>query len=125
MPARTTWRLRLSPAATAMAGGPTGGKKWFTGVEAAQKMLVIARTTKVQEVKRRTEGLSMFLIDVERKGLTYSPIEKLGTNTLSSCRFLYEHAHVVGAELVGTLDGGWYEMLDGLNTDGIVTTRAP
>ncbi len=48
-----------------------GRKIWITGAEAAQKMLVIARTTKVQEVKRRTEGLSMFLVDVERKGLSY------------------------------------------------------
>ena len=46
-----------------------GRKIWITGVDAAQKMLVVARTTKSQEVKRRTDGLSMFIVDVERKGL--------------------------------------------------------
>jgi len=99
-----------------------GRKIWITGAEAAQKMLVIARTTKVQEVKRRTEGLSMFLIDVERKGLSYSSIEKLGTNTLSSCNIFFEDVDVDGDELVGSLDGGWYELLDVLNTERIVTT---
>ncbi len=99
-----------------------GSKIWITGVESAQKMLVIARTTKVQEVKRRTEGLSMFLIDVERKGLTYAPIEKLGTNTLSSCSVFFEDVEVSGDELIGTLDNGWYELLDVLNTERIVTT---
>jgi acyl-CoA dehydrogenase len=99
-----------------------GRKIWITGVEAAQKMLVVARTTRVQEVKRRTQGLSMFLVDVERKGLTYAPIEKLGTNTLSSCSVFFEDVDVSGDELVGTLDGGWYELLDVLNTERIVTT---
>lgn len=99
-----------------------GRKIWITGVESAEKMLVIARTTKVQDVKRRTEGLSMFLVDVQRMGLTYSSIDKLGTNTLSSCSVFFEDVDVAGDELVGTLDGGWYELLDVLNTERIVTT---
>lgn len=99
-----------------------GRKIWITGVDAAQKMLVVARTKKLQEVKRRTEGLSMFLIDVKRKGLTYSSIEKLGTNTLSSCNVFFHDVEVDGDELVGSPDGGWYELLDVLNTERIVTT---
>ena len=99
-----------------------GRKIWITAVDAAQKMLVIARTTKAQEVKRRTDGLSMFIIDVERKGLTFTPIDKLGTNTLSSCSVFFEDVRVDGGELVGTLDQGWHELLDVLNTERIVTT---
>ena len=99
-----------------------GRKIWITAVDAAQKMLVIARTTKAQDVKRRTNGLSMFLIDVERKGLTFTAIDKLGTNTLSSCSVFFEDVHVDGDELVGTLDKGWHELLDVLNTERIVTT---
>src|ERR1700722_6775573 len=49
-----------------------GRKTWITGVDAAQKMLVVARTTKSQEVKRRTEGLSMFIVNVERQGLSFT-----------------------------------------------------
>ena len=99
-----------------------GRKIWITGVDEAQKMLVVARTTKSQEVKRRTDGLSMFIVDVERKGLAFTPIEKLGTNTLSSCSVFFEDVHVDGGELVGTLDKGWHELLDVLNTERIVTT---
>src|SRR5579872_921752 len=54
-----------------------GRKIWITAVDAAHKMLVVARTTKSEEVARRTAGLSMFIIDVDRKGLTFAPIEKL------------------------------------------------
>ena len=99
-----------------------GRKIWITAVDSAQKMLVIARTIKAQDVTRRTDGLSMFLIDVERKGLTFTPIEKLGTNTLSSCSVFFEDVRVDGGELVGTVDKGWHELLDVLNTERIVTT---
>jgi acyl-CoA dehydrogenase len=99
-----------------------GRKIWITGVEAAQKMLVVARTTKLEKSPKRTHGLSMFMIDVERAGLTFAPIEKLGTNTLSSCNVFFEDVQVDGSELVGTLDNGWYELLDVLNTERIVTT---
>lgn len=99
-----------------------GRKIWITGVEAAEKMLVVARTTKVEDAPKRTHGLSMFMIDVKRKGLTYAPIAKLGTNTLSSCNVFFDDVEVDGGELIGTLDGGWYELLDVLNTERIVTT---
>jgi acyl-CoA dehydrogenase len=100
----------------------SGRKIWITGVESAQKMLVIARTTKVETSPKRTHGLTMFMIDVARKGLTYAPIEKVGTNTLSACNVFFDDVGVEGSELVGTLDGGWYELLDVLNTERIVTT---
>jgi acyl-CoA dehydrogenase len=99
-----------------------GRKIWITGVESAQKMLVVARTTKATDAKRRTDGLSMFIVDVERKGLTFAPIEKLGTNTLSACNVFFEDVAIDGGELVGTLDKGWHELLDVLNTERIVTT---
>ncbi len=100
----------------------SGRKIWITGVDSAQKMLVVARTTRLEEAARRTQGLSMFLVDVDRAGLTYAPIEKLGTNTLSSCSVFFDDVQVDGSELVGTLDNGWYELLDVLNTERIVTT---
>jgi acyl-CoA dehydrogenase len=99
-----------------------GRKIWITGVDVSKKMLVIARTTKPEQVKRKTEGISMFMIDVERDGLTFSPIEKLGTNTLSSCSIFFDNVRVEASELVGTVGGGWRELLDVLNTERIVTT---
>jgi len=100
----------------------TGRKIWITAVDSAQKMVVIARTTKAQDVKHRTDGMSMFIIDVQRKGLTFAPIEKVGTNTLSSCSVFFEDVRVEGDDLMGTLDKGWPQLLDVLNTERIVTT---
>lgn len=99
-----------------------GKKHWITGTASAQKMLVIARTTKGENLKRRTDGITMFLIDVEREGLSHGKIEKLGTNTLDSSTIFFDDVRIEPDELIGTLDKGFHELLDVLNTERIVTT---
>lgn len=99
-----------------------GRKIWITAVPNAAKMLVVARTKKLEEVGRRTEGLSMFMIDVDRKGLEHRVIDKLGTHTLASSSVFFDNVRIEPHELVGTLHGGWRELLDVLNTERIVTT---
>jgi acyl-CoA dehydrogenase len=100
----------------------SGQKIWITGVPDARKMLVVARTRKLEEIGRRTEGISLFIVDVEREGLTHQAIEKVGTNTLASSTVFFDDVRVGADELVGTLDNGWYQLLDVLNTERIVTT---
>jgi acyl-CoA dehydrogenase len=99
-----------------------GRKIWITGMQSAAKVLVIARTKKVADSSSRTDGLSMFLIDVEREGLTHTPIDKLGTCTLDSSSVFFDNVRVAPDELIGTLHKGWRELLDVLNTERIVTT---
>jgi acyl-CoA dehydrogenase len=99
-----------------------GRKIWITAVPDAQKMLVIARTKKLSDAKSRTDGLSMFMIDVEREGLTHSVIDKVGTWTLASSSVFFDNVRIHKHELLGTLHGGWRELLDVLNTERIVTT---
>ncbi|MCW0208348.1 MAG: acyl-CoA/acyl-ACP dehydrogenase, partial [Achromobacter sp.] len=101
-----------------------GRKIWITAVDAAQKMLVVARTAKPVEGARPTDGISMFIIDVEREGLTYSSIDKVGTQTLSACSVFFDNVRIEPHELVGTLDKGFRELLDVLNTERIVTTAS-
>ena len=100
-----------------------GRKIWITGVESAQKLLVVARTARYDGKAKRTHGLSMFLVDTARKGLSFSPIEKLGTNTLSSMQRLFRRrARSTAASWSARSHGGWPELLDVLNTERIVTT---
>lgn len=99
-----------------------GRKIWITGVQSADKMLVIARTKKLQDAASRTDGLTMFMIDVQREGLTHTPIDKLGTCTLDSSSVFFDNVRVEPDELIGTLHKGWRELLDVLNTERMVTT---
>jgi acyl-CoA dehydrogenase len=99
-----------------------GSKIWITCVPQAHKILVVARTAKADAVKRRSDGISMFLIDVERVGLTHAPIAKVGTNTNPSSLVYFDSVEVREDELIGTVDQGWHELLHVLNTERIVTT---
>ena len=101
-----------------------GQKIWITAVPQAAKMLVVARTSRIEDVPRKTLGLSLFLIDVKRDGLTHAAIDKLGTNTLPSSQVFFDDVRIEGHELIGTLGEGWPQLLDVLNTERIVTTAA-
>jgi acyl-CoA dehydrogenase len=103
------WRLR-------------GQKIWITAVPQAFKLLVVARTKGVADSSSKVDGISLFIIDRERDGLTHQAIEKLGTNTLPSSLIFFDNVRVEPSELVGTLHGGFRELLDVLNTERIVTT---
>lgn len=99
-----------------------GSKTWITAVPEADKMLVIARTLPIAEVSRRTEGISMFMIDADRAGVTATDIPKAGTRTLSANSVHFDDVQVHAGELIGTEHGGWTELLDVLNTERMVTT---
>jgi len=83
---------------------------------------VIARTTKPADGVKRTHGVSMFLIDTDREGLTHRPIDKLGTNTNPSSLVYFDNVMARGDELIGPLDNGWRALLEVLNTERIVTS---
>lgn len=99
-----------------------GQKVWITAVPQASKLLVIARTKTLAEAKGKTDGISLFMIDVDRAGLTHQSIDKLGTKTLPSSAVFFDNVRVEPDELVGTLHGGFRQLLDVLNTERIVTT---
>lgn len=99
-----------------------GQKVWITAVDAADKMLVVCRTTSLEDSVKKTHGMTMFMVDTDREGLSHTPIEKVGTNTLPSSQVFFDNMRVEPHELIGTIDEGWTELLDVLNTERIVTT---
>ena len=99
-----------------------GQKIYISAVPQAAKMLVIARTKKPEKVKKKTDGITLFMIDVQREGVSHSAIDKVGTRCVPASNVYFDNAPVSGDELIGTLDGGWPELLDVLNTERIVTT---
>ena len=100
----------------------TGQKIWITAVPQADKLLVIARTKQLADSQGKTDGISLFVIDRDRAGLTHQAIDKLGTRTLPSSQVFFDNVRVEESELVGTLHGGFRQLLDVLNTERIVTT---
>ena len=99
-----------------------GQKVWITAVPQADKLLVIARTKTLAESRGKTDGISLFVIDRDRAGLTHQAIDKLGTATLPASFVFFENVRIDPEELVGTLHEGFRQLLDVLNTERIVTT---
>lgn len=99
-----------------------GQKIWITGVANSQKMLVVTRSTPASEAAKKTHGISLFMVDTDREGITHTEIEKVGTNTLSSSVVYLDNVFAADSEVIGTIDGGWVQLLDILNSERIVTT---
>ncbi len=98
-----------------------GQKTWITLAHESRWMLVVARTTPASAVSKRTDGLSMFLIDAHRKGIETQKIEKNVTRPLNSYSVFFDDVVVDEGELIGTLDGAWPEIIELLNGERIVT----
>jgi len=116
--------LEIQTFATAEADGwrLNGQKIWITAVPEASKLLVIARSKTLAKSRGKTDGISLFMIDRDRQGITHRAVDKLGTHTLSSSVVFFDNVRVDPLELIGTEHGGFRELLDVLNTERIVTT---
>jgi acyl-CoA dehydrogenase len=99
----------------------SGQKIWITGVDQADWMIIVARTTPVSSVPKRTIGLSLFLVDAKDPRITYHAIEKAGTNCIGSFAVFFDDLVVPKDALLGERDRGWYHLLATLNSERIVS----
>lgn len=100
----------------------SGQKIWITGVAASKKMLVVARSSQPAEGTKKTFGISLFMVDTGRQGISHTDIDKLGTHTLPSSIVYLDRVFAADDEVIGTIDHGWPQLLDILNCERIVTT---
>jgi acyl-CoA dehydrogenase len=98
----------------------SGRKMWTTNAQRATKMLIIARTTPKAEVKRPTEGLSLFYTDFDRTRITATPIPKMGRKAVESNAVFIDDLHVPAGHLVGEEGQGFRYLLEGLNAERVL-----
>ncbi|RKT86834.1 acyl-CoA dehydrogenase [Saccharopolyspora antimicrobica] len=113
---------RISTFAQRVDGGylVNGRKVWITKAGDSQKMVLIARTTRREEVERPTDGMSLFLIDIDPEHVRLSPIPKLGRNAVSSYEVVIDDLFVPESARVGEEGKGFRYLLDGLNPERIL-----
>lgn len=99
-----------------------GQKIWISGVDVSNKMLLVARTKDINDVKRKTDGISLFIVDSDDPAIISQPIEKVGTNCVRSDTVFIENLKVHKENLIGEENKGWQYLLDTLNAERIVTT---
>ncbi len=85
-----------------------------------QKVLLLVRTTPLEQCSRRTDGMTLLLADLQHPAVTITPISKVGRNAVVSCEVVYDDLPVDIADRVGDEGQGFRYLLDGLNPERIL-----
>jgi len=98
----------------------TGRKIWISTAQVANKMLIIARTTPLEQVKKPTEGLSLFYTDLDRSRVEVREIEKMGRKAVDSNMLFIDNLRVPVQDRIGEEGRGFHYLLHGLNPERIL-----
>ncbi|MDY7100556.1 MAG: acyl-CoA dehydrogenase family protein [Actinomycetota bacterium] len=97
-----------------------GRKVWTTKAPYCEKVLLLVRTTPLEECAKRTDGMTLLLADLQRPEVTITPIPKVGRNAVVSCEVAYDDLPVAVTDRVGEEGKGFTYLLDGLNPERIL-----
>lgn len=97
-----------------------GEKIWISTAQVANKMLLLARTTPLDEIKRKTDGLSLFYTDLDRSKIDVRLIHKMGRHAVDSNMLFIEDLWVPEADLIGEEGQGFKIILQGLNPERVL-----
>ena len=95
-----------------------GQKVWISRVQHSDLMLLLARTTPIAEVKRKSEGISVFIVDLREalgRGLTLRPIPNMVNHETNE--LFFDNLEIPAENLVGAEGSGFKYILDGLNAE--------
>jgi acyl-CoA dehydrogenase len=98
-----------------------GQKIWISRAEHSDLLLLIARTTPAEQVKKRTDGLSVLLVDLRKavgNGLTIRPIRTMMNH--ATTELFFDDLEVPASALIGEEGKGFRYLLDGLNAERIL-----
>lgn len=98
----------------------SGRKVWTTMAQRANKMLIIARTTPKDQVRKATEGLSLFYTDFDRSRISATVIPKMGRKAVESNSVFIDNLEVPAGDLIGEEGRGFYYLLEGLNPERVL-----
>jgi acyl-CoA dehydrogenase len=97
-----------------------GRKMWTSSAQNAHKMLLLARTTKKADTKRKTEGLSLFYTDLNRDYVEIREIEKMGRKAVDTNALFIDGLPIPKDDLIGEEGKGFQYILHGLNPERIM-----
>ncbi|MFI5015262.1 MAG: acyl-CoA dehydrogenase family protein [Hyphomicrobiales bacterium] len=98
----------------------TGTKIWISTAQVANKMLLLARTTPLDQVRRRTHGLTLFYTDLDRSRMQIHEIPKMGRHAVDSNSLFIEGLRVSEADRIGAEGEGFRSILHGMNPERIL-----
>ncbi|MEM7363017.1 MAG: acyl-CoA dehydrogenase family protein [Pseudomonadota bacterium] len=97
-----------------------GRKMWTTTAQTANKILLITRTTPIEECNKPTEGMTLFFTDLNRDRIEVREIPKMGRKAVDSNALFIDDLVVPAADRIGEEGAGWKCLLHGLNPERIL-----
>jgi acyl-CoA dehydrogenase len=94
-----------------------GRKVWISKAQESEKVLLLTRTAKFEDSAKKTDGMTLFLTDLDRDHIDIRPIRKMGRNAVSSNELFIDDLHVPVEDRVGEEGQGFRYILDGLNPE--------
>ena len=95
-----------------------GQKVWISRIQHSDFMILLARTTPLAEVSKKSEGMSIFMVDLreaEKKGMTVRPIPNMVNHETNE--LFFEDLEIPAENLIGEEGKGFKYILDGLNAE--------
>ena len=95
-----------------------GQKVWISRVQHSDLMILLARTTPLAEVKKKSEGMSIFIVDLREavgKAMTVRPIRNMVNHETNE--LFFDNLEIPAENLIGEEDKGFRYILDGLNAE--------
>jgi acyl-CoA dehydrogenase len=97
-----------------------GAKAWISTAQVADKMLILARTTPLEETHKPTEGLSLFYTALDRRFVELREIEKMGRAAVDSNQMFIDGLEVPLEDRIGEEGSGFKYILHGMNPERIL-----
>lgn len=98
----------------------SGQKIWISTAQVTNKMLLLARTTPLEQTRKPAHGLSLFYTDVDRKFVEAREIPKMGRKTVDSNQVFIDGLKVPVADRIGEEGKGFEYILHGMNPERIL-----
>lgn len=98
----------------------TGQKVWISTAQVADRILLLARTTPLDAVKKPTLGLSLFYTKLDRERIEVREIEKMGRKCVDSNELFFQDFRIPEADLIGEEGRGFEYILHGMNPERIL-----
>src|SRR5678815_4856766 len=95
-----------------------GQKVWISRVQHSELMILLARTTALDKVKKKSEGMTIFLVDIReamKKGMTVRPIRNMVNHETNE--LFFDNLEIPAANRIGEEGKGFKYILDGLNAE--------
>lgn len=98
----------------------SGAKVWISTAQVADKVLILTRTTPLDEVKNHTDGLTLFYTNFDRKHIEVREIEKMGRKAVDSNELFIDDLFVPEEDRIGEEGKGFQYILHGMNPERIL-----